>query len=190
MLNNMRALWTLILLLFSLALYGCFGVICGVIYKATSYEVKKSSMESTPVFFDFLISSSVNSIELSPSDIQGSVVYIMIKNASKQTKTGESVVLPSLPLIEANDYGVQVKFPVNINTIFGRMESGIVFDFSADEKFEFVNLKVGNAKIPEFAKAFISKAVLSHYDEVFGKSLDAIKTLRVKIIDGKFKISK
>ena len=188
--DNMRILWTCFLLLLSFALYGGFGVICGVIYKANEYDTKDVSMESNPVLYDFLNNTSVDSMELSPNDIQGSIVYIMLKNASKNTRAGEAVVLPSLPLIDVNDKGVSVVFPVNINTMFGHIESGVVFDFTVDGRFDFVNLKVGNAKIPEFAQVFICKAVVSHYEEVFGKSLDLIKKLRVQVIDGKFKISK
>ncbi len=186
----MRIIYTFALLFLSLCLYATFGVFCGVAYKALSVDVIDSNFESSPVLYNFINDKDAESVELHVNQIQSAVVYIILKNASKNTKAGNSIVLPSLPIVNVTDTGISVSFPVYINTMLGRLATAVIFDFSTDKKITFKGLKIGNAKIPDVFHKIISNIVLSYYNDVFGNELQQVQNFHVVRKSETFKFSK
>ncbi|MBE6413180.1 MAG: hypothetical protein E7035_01340 [Verrucomicrobiaceae bacterium] len=186
----MRFILRLIIIFISFVLYATFGCLCGVAYKAFSTDCPKVAMKSSPLLKKFIDSNSDKEATFSIDEIQDGIVHIMIKNSSKNARAGDSVVLPSLPILQAEANGISVSIPVYLNTLFGDVGSCVIFEFSVNNKLNFENLRIGSAKVPDFAHLYIAKMVLANYNTAFGDYLDKLADLHVKKLDKEFVLSK
>ncbi len=176
----MRLVSTFLLLVLSVFLYGIFGVLCAMTYKALEPMPAKVDMASSPMLKDFIDSKSATATEMSVKDLQEGVVHIMFSNSLKKNKAGQACVMPSFPIINSKGDNLLVSVPVYLNTFVGNMGSRVVFEFSAKDKFELENLHVGNAKIPHFAHGIVSKMVSSIYEDVSDGYIDVLARMKVQ----------
>ncbi len=177
----MRVFWAILSIGFSLFLYGLFGVLCGIGYKAVQEESYEPILESSPKLRNFLVDERAKSEIFSLNDIQYGIVDIMFKQASKNTKAGEPIVLSAVPAVLLGDdkNSIFVAIPVAFNSILGMFYTGVVLDFDTSEKLRLRDVKIGSAKLPRVVGNFIVELLQERYENSFGEFFDDVDDLRI-----------
>ena len=185
----MRFFWAVLTIGFSFLLYCTFGILCAVGYKALQGEFFEASLESSPVLYDFLVDDTKKEAVFTQAELQNGLVNIMFKQASKNTKVGEAVVLTAVPVVIV-DKDLIVAVPIILNSVFGRIECNLLFEYNCSASVMLKNVRIGKAKMPKVLGRFIADIVYAHYSESFGDVLDDIDALQINLKDGKVIVCK
>ncbi len=177
----MRVFWAILSIGFSLLLYGLFGVLCGVGYKAVQEESYEPVLETSPKLRNFLMNERAKSSLFSLNDIQYGIVDIMFKQAAKNTKAGEPIVLSAVPAVLLGDdkRSISVVIPVAFNSVFGMFYTGVVFDFDTSEKLHLRDVKIGGARLPRVVGNLIAEVIQERYENSFGDFFDDVDDLKI-----------
>ncbi len=186
----MRVFWAILSISFSLFLYGLFGVLCAVGYKAVQDESYDPILETSPKLYNFFLDKKVASELFSLDEIQYGVVDLMFKQASKNAKVGEPIVLTAVPAILFEDNKALVVVPVAFNSVLGVFYTGVIFHFDISKEPTLRDVKIGGAKLPRFASDFITGVLEERYEESFGEFFEKFDSLRVTREGDKFRLTK
>ena len=182
-----RAIFKLLAICLSAAIYGTFGIMCAAAWLAFSFEPRQCGHESSPELCDFLEDASAKSREFTAKQLGDGITGIILKRAQAAAKTN---VMPAIPIISETDDGLRAEIPVEFSTIAGAVRTAVVCDFSTNGRIELKSAALGNAKIPRRLRRFAEESLEAHYADFCKADIEKIARLDVSKNGSKFVLKK
>lgn len=186
----MRLIFRVLIICFSLTLYGLFGIMGGIAYMALQdAPILQDKPTTSPILVNFLDSTETQK-DFELSELQAGVIRIMMDSAAKKTKAGDAIVLPALPSLEEHPNGICVIFPIFLDSIFGKIQANIRCYFSTEGSLVFEKLQIGDAKLPFYLSKFIAASIYKSYAEFIDKYELKLLSAKINKVQGRYRISK
>lgn len=185
-----RAIFKLLAICLSAAIYCIFGIMCAAAWLAFSFEPRQCGHESSPELCDFLEDTSAKSREFTAKQLGDGITGIILKRAQAAAKTSGAVVMPAIPIISETADGLRAEIPVEFSTIAGAVRTAVVCGFSTNGRIELKSASLGNAKIPRCLRRFAEESLEAHYADFCKTDIERIARLGVSKNGSKFILKK
>ena len=172
-------------LILNIVPYAVFGGLVAFFVLVFSADVPSMPKSTSPALANFLKSKAMSQ-NFAISDINEGLFYMIFDCAKEQSKeTKVAVAAPTPPVVLVREKKLFVCVPFTAKAMSSSLKLGAFVELEFDGKeVEAKNVRIGNAKLPEFIGEDIAETLLEFYSSIkpIKKYFEILEHCKVEII--------
>ena len=172
-------------LILNIVPYAVFGGLVAFFVLVFSADVPSMPKSTSPALANFLKSKAMSQ-NFAISDINEGIYYMIFDCAREQSReTKVAVAAPTPPVVLVREKKLYVCVPFTAKALSTSLKLGafVELEFDGDD-VKAKNVRIGNAKLPEFIGEDIAETLLEFYSSIkpIKKYLDILEHCKVEVI--------